>query len=162
MLFFVLAFLSVAAQQPWSRLGLLAGIYAMFAVLIVGGVRAWKQERSLHLNVKVSCAVCDEKIPKRDLDSHLLGMHPQIYRLMRATSWLLGPTIYGFLGYLFVLLGVMVMEVLGEGFWSVVLWLVIGPVFGWMIILVIVGVSIDRRYLRPARAEWRGMHPPVR
>src|SRR2546428_13946209 len=79
---------------------------------------------------------------------------------MQRTFWLLGPTLYGFLIYLLVLIGLMILDVFGKSFLAYALLLLFGPLFAWVTILAVVGVYMERRYLRPARKAWQVLRPP--
>src|SRR5207245_2082608 len=83
----------------------------------------------------------------------------EIYRLMKRTFWLLGPTLYGFLIYLLVLIGLIILDVFGKSFLAYALLLLFGPLFAWVTILAVVGVYMERRYLRPARKAWQVLRP---
>src|SRR3989449_2390774 len=131
----------------------------MFAILTVFGVFAWKKEKPVQLDIEVACPVCDRKVTKKELRPHLSEVHAEIYRLMKRTFWLLGPTLYGFLIYLLVLIGLIILDVFGKSFLAYALLLLFGPLFAWVTILAVVGVYMERRYLRPARKAWQVLRP---
>ena len=160
MLALVFAVVSVIIHDWWWRLGLLLGLYSMFAILIVFCVFAWKKEKPVQLDIEVACPVCDRKVTKKELRPHLSEVHAEIYRLMKRTFWLLGPTLYGFLIYLLVLIGLIILDVFGKSFLAYALLLLFGPLFAWVTILAVVGVYMGRRYLRPARMAWQVLRPP--
>ncbi len=153
------AAVSVFLQQAWWRIGLLAGLYSMFAVLLIFGVREWKVERPVRLAVVTSCAVCDSKMAMRDLQAHLRSTHPEIWRLARRSGWLLSPGMYVILVYFMVLIGLMVAAPMPDSFWDMIPVLLFGPVFAWMLMVIVVGIVLDRTRLRPARRNWRMSHP---
>lgn len=150
---------SIILQQAWWRIGFLAGIYSMFAILLIFGAREWKVERSVRLDVVTSCAVCDSRMAIRDYQTHLRSIHPEIWRLARRSAWLLSPGIYVILVYVLVLVGVMVAAPMPDSFWSLVPALLFVPVFAWMVILAVVGIVLNQTRLKPARRNWQMSHP---
>lgn len=150
---------SLLLHEGWWRIGFLAGIYSMFAILLIFGVREWKVERPVRLDVVTTCAVCDSPMAIRDVRTHMASTHPEMWRLMRRSAWLLNPGIYTILAYLLVLFGIMVALPMPDSFWNLVPALLFVPIFAWMAVLVIVGIVLDRTRLQPARRSWRMSHP---
>ena len=157
----VLGGFSVFIHQWWWRLGFLGGIYLMLVVLVVFVRRAWREEKPLHRAIRLRCPVCDVQMSSQDLRIHLPAEHPEIYRLMKRTAWLLVPALWVFLVYVFALIGVQILgwvpeSSLTSGVWYLFL---IGPLVVWMLVIAAVGIILNRTKLRPARESWRNSRP---
>lgn len=88
----------------WWRYGFLAGIYSMFAIMGVFGVRAWKREGPVRRRVTVSCGVCASRKVAADIRGHMFLHHPEVARAMARSAWLLTPTLLALLVYVLVML----------------------------------------------------------
>lgn len=64
--------------------------------------------------------------------------------------------------YLVVMLGLMVMGIFRGWPLGDLFLLIFGPLFGWGITLQVMMVYLVRRYVWPARREWKTLHPPAR
>jgi hypothetical protein len=136
-------------ESWWWRLGVLGGIYAMFAILIVFGVKSWRRERPFRLQVSTACMVCGAQMQVKDVESHMSTEHPDVFRAVKRTAWLMTPTLLGFLVYLLALIGLLVFNVL-PAVRTLYLALVFVPLFTWMAIIAVVGFVLGKRYLKHA------------
>lgn len=155
----ILGSLALILQVSWWRIGFFAGIMGTFAALMAAGIREWKLEKPVRLRVITACPVCDARMPTADMRNHVEGTHPDIWRLVKQSYWLLNPGIFAVLAYLLVLLTMLILFDLPDSVWDALPFLLFVPIFSWMVILGVVGFVLDRTRLQPARESWRMLHP---
>jgi len=146
----VFAGVSVLLHQWWARFGLLAGIYAMFGILLLFGVRAWRREKPVRLGVDARCLVCSARMAGRDLEQHISTAHPDVASASKRSGWLMTPALLCLLVYMLGLMGLWVLDLLPGIGPPIFVLLIFGPAYGWAAIVAVVGVVLGRRYLKQA------------
>lgn len=89
-----LVVVSALGREWWSRFGILGGIYTLMGAVVVFGIRSWRRERPLRLQVRTLCMAYGERMTAQDLESHMATMHPDVFRAMKRTAWLMTPTLF--------------------------------------------------------------------
>jgi hypothetical protein len=140
---------SALLHESWWRFGVLAGIYAMFAALFVFGVKSWRRERPFRLQVSTTCMVCGARMQVKDVESHTSMEHPDVFRAMKRTQWLMTPTLSAFLIYMLGLISLLALNMWRADYQSLIVLLFV-PLFGWMAIVAMIGLVLGKRYLKHA------------
>ncbi len=113
-----------------------------------------------------SCRVCEVRVPKLELRSHLMSEHPSEFRYVRRSAYVVTGSILGVAAFFFVLVVAWALRFFpsmsGD---ALLIWLYVA-LLAWVGVISFWGVFVDPRHKTTTRAAWKATHfggePPRR